>query len=289
MNESGTACVGEQSSLGNDQRPPSAVDKAMALLSTLISDGRPMSLAELTRRTGLPKTTVHRLIGVLRAHNVVDRHEEAYVPGELLAEVSGAADGRYLRLLGRVAKPFLVDLYQSTGAIASLGVLSGDEVRYVDRVFSHQSVRTPSFRSDRAPAHCTAIGKILLAQSHHSSRVIHEGQPLPALTQATITAPADLMAELAKVRREGIAYSSAEYVNGVVCVAVLVARESARRPAVAVSVGGRVNDFDLAAARMQLPRTALALSQAIREATARVAPVGAVHHPQTYAPLGMAA
>jgi DNA-binding IclR family transcriptional regulator len=285
MNESGTASVAENAA---HHRPPSAVDKAMAVLSTLISDGRPMSLAELTRRTGLPKTTVHRLIGVLRAHNVVDRREETYVPGELLAEAGGASDGRYLRLLGRIAKPYLVDLYQTTGAVASLGVLGGDEVRYVDRVFSHQSVRTPSFRSDRAPAHCTAIGKILLAQSHRGFPFVDGGLRLPALTPATITAPADLMADLANVRRDGIAYSRGEYVDGVVCAAVLVAREGDRRPAVAVSISGRARDINLSAARTQLPRTALAVSQAIREATARIPHLGAVN-PPAYAPVGMAA
>jgi DNA-binding IclR family transcriptional regulator len=275
MNESIALCTGQYGTPGDARRPLSAVDKAMALLSALIVDGRPMSLAELTRRTSLPKTTVHRLIGVLRAHNVVDRQEETYVPGGLLAEVSGSADGQYLKLVARIAKPYLVDLYQTTGAMASLGILSGPEVRYVDRIFGHQSVRTPSFRSDRAPAYCTAMGKILLAQSHHPLSIIHGGRPLPGLTPATITAPADLTAELATVRRDGIAYSRGEYVNGVVCVAVLVTRESARRPAVGVAVGGRANDFDLSAARMQLPRAALTISRAIREATARFTHFGA--------------
>jgi hypothetical protein len=92
--------------------------------------------------------------------------------------------------------------------------------------------------------------------------------------------------QLATVRRDGIAYSRGEYVNGVICVAVLVARESARRPAVAVSVSGRANDFDLSAARAQLPRTALAISGAIREATARVPHLGVVHSP-AYATVGV--
>jgi IclR family transcriptional regulator, acetate operon repressor len=254
----------DRSSLG-------AVDKAMTLLSALIVDGRPMGLAELTRRTGLAKSTAHRLIGILRSHDMIDRHDEAYVPGERLAGIGRPAGDEFLKVLGRAARPYLVELYQATGATTSLGVLNGTEVRYVDRIYGHRSVRTPSHRSDRAPAHCTAIGKILLAYSQESSRLIRDHQPLAAMTPATITAPPTLWAELDVVRRQGIAYSRAEYVDGVVCVAVLVSRATASRPPVAIALSGRIGELDLAAARARLPRTAFSLSTAIRQATARAA------------------
>src|SRR4051812_49052673 len=71
---------------------PGAVDKARAVLWVLTAKGRPMRFAELPRQTGLPKSTVHRLIGILRAHNMIDQRDEAYVPGRRLAEVSQPAD-----------------------------------------------------------------------------------------------------------------------------------------------------------------------------------------------------
>jgi DNA-binding IclR family transcriptional regulator len=265
LGANGYETQGEQdrSSLG-------AVDKAMTLLSALIVDGRPMGLAELTRRTGLAKSTAHRLIGILRAHDMIDRHDEAYVPGERLAGIGRPEGGERLKVLGRAARPYLVELYQATGATASLGVLNGTEVRYIDWVYDRRSVRTPSHRSDRAPTHCTAIGKVLLAFSQNSPRLIRDRQPLAAITPATITTPAALWAELDEVRRHGIAYSRSEYVDGVVCVAALVARADARRPPVAIAVSGRIGELDLAAARARLPRTAFGLSTAIRQATTRV-------------------
>ena len=147
-----------------DRSPRGAVDKALAVLSALIAADRPMRLTEVARQTGLAKSTVHRLIGILLAHQMIDQDGERYIPGWRLIEVRGWVGGEYLAAVGRAAKPHLVDLYEATGVTSSLAVLVGAEVQYLDRIYGQRSVRTPSYRSDRAPAHCTAIGKILLAR-----------------------------------------------------------------------------------------------------------------------------
>lgn len=234
-----------------DQPSTGAVDKAMAVLTVLIADGRPMRLAELTRRTGLAKPTVHRLIRILRTHKMIDQHDERYVPGERLAKAGRSAGTEYQNLLRQVSTPYLVDLYQATGATACLGVLRGGEIHYIDRIYGHRSVRTPSHNSNRAPAHCTAIGKVLLAHSQ-------------------VIMPAALCAELSDIRRVGIAHNRDEYVNGVECVATLVVAGQASRPPVAIAVSGKAGQLDVVTASEQLRRTAFALSRAIRQTAAQI-------------------
>jgi DNA-binding IclR family transcriptional regulator len=181
---------------------------------------------------------------------MIDQHGERYVPGDWLAKVGRSAGNEFQNLLRQISTPYLVDLYQATGATVCLGVLSGAEVHYVDRIYGHRSVRTPLHHSDRAPAHRTAIGRVLLAHSR-------------------ATEPAALSAELSDVRRLGIAHNRDEYVDGVESVATLVMAGQGLRPPVGIAVSGKVGQLDLASACAQLRRTAFALSMTIRQTAAR--------------------
>lgn len=248
-----------------DQRPVlGAVDKAMVVLNAIIADDKPMGLAELTRRTGLAKATVHRLLAILRTHKMIDQHHDRYVPSEQMTDAGGFAHGDYLGLLGRLATPYLVDLHRTTGETVSIGVLNCCEVRYIDRVYGHMSVRTPSHRTNRAPAHLTAIGRVLLADTwpEHDLRTGHHGASLSDTTT-------DLRTKLALVRRSGIAYNREEYVGGVVCVASLVLPGARSRPPAAICLSGRTRNLDLVGVSEQLRRVARALAVDVRRLTAR--------------------
>jgi len=247
-----------------DRSPRGAVDKALAVLSALIAADRPMRLTEVARQTGLAKSTVHRLIGILLAHQMIDQDGERYIPGWRLIEVRGWVGGEYLAAVGRAAKPHLVDLYEATGVTSSLAVLVGAEVQYLDRIYGQRSVRTPSYRSDRAPAHCTAIGKILLARCPDSPRRIRDGQALAAMTEATVTDPLALWAHLCEARRAGFAVSRGEYVDGVECVAAFVGAGARQRPLIGIAVSGRPGQVGLSGILPRLRRAAFALSVAIR-------------------------
>jgi DNA-binding IclR family transcriptional regulator len=253
--------------LSEDRPSLGAVEKAMMVLAEVIADGRPIGLAELTRRTGLAKPTVHRLIATLRAYRMIEQHDGKYLPGQRLAEFGQPTAGSYLGLLKRLATPHLVELYQATGQTVSLGVLAGDEVRYLQRICDYRSVRTPSHCCDRAPARRTAIGKALLAYQDVPPH-IRDDRSTPPVTPATITSPAALAAELHRVRRTGIAHNREEYVKGVVCVAAPVAVGRRAWPPVAIAVSGKTGQLDLPEASEHLRRTAHVLSTAIRRATA---------------------
>jgi DNA-binding IclR family transcriptional regulator len=231
---------------------PGAVDKAMLVLGALITHGRPLRLAELTRITGLAKATVHRLVTTLRQHKMMDLQDDRYILGERLTGVVGWHDGRYRQLLSRVSTPYLVELHVATGFNVSLGVLAGDEVVYVNRVFGHHGAKTNSFSADRVPARATAIGKILLA---YSPRSVSEAK------RHTEDA-----AELSRVRQSGIAQRSKRHPQDVTCVAVLVHPGYGTHPPTALVLSGPAGLVEPSSVSVELRGVAHRLSRAILRA-----------------------
>lgn len=240
----------------------SAVSRIVTVLNALHASGEPLSLSRVARSTGLPKTTLHRLMGELTAHSLVERHGNCYTLGVAVGRLAGSAREERLRGARHRLLPHLIDLYERTHRTVSLAVLRDRRVIFVERIFGHGHQCTPSDFTQVAPAHCTAAGKILLAGAPVS------GHPWPAglkrWTTSTITDPAALESELVRVRAEGIAYSAGEYVPGVRCVAVPV-RDGRGLPIAAVAVsGGPAARLDIQTVSTDIRRTAHAISLSLR-------------------------
>jgi DNA-binding IclR family transcriptional regulator len=122
------------------------------------------------------------------------------------------------RALREAALPFMQDLYEATHHTVHLAVLEGVDVVYIDRIRGHQPVRLPSAVGGRQPAHCTGVGKALLA--YHPDVLAELGQSgLRAKTRYSITDLSVLEGVLAGVRDCGVAIDREEAVLGVHCVA----------------------------------------------------------------------
>ncbi len=191
------------------QRPAAlgSLERGIELLDCLSSQARPMSLTQLSRATGLPKTTTHRLLSVLERRGLIRRSGGDYV-----------LVGRRMPFSRRLVLPHLVRLYEATRQTVNLAVLRGIEAHYVERIYGENRVRSRSDGIDRAPLHCTAVGKVLLAFSVDLRGAAFRG-PLQRMTGRTIIRPDLLDQELKTVRRDGVAYSREEFVDGVVCAA----------------------------------------------------------------------
>lgn len=220
---------------------PGAVGKAMIALTKLLAEGEPLRLADLARKTGLPKATLHRVLGTMRDHKVLQLQGQRYSPGECLIGTMQWINGKYLCALRSASTPYLVDLHRTTGLTASLGFLTGDSVQYANRVHGHRAIRTPSYHSDKAPAWDTAIGRILLAYD------------------ATRTT------QLYELRRRGIAYNEDGYLSGLTCMAVPVA-VGAQMP-VALALSGQTGHINRDAAAAALRYCAHAMAPAVSAAT----------------------
>ncbi|WP_157382815.1 IclR family transcriptional regulator [Nonomuraea coxensis] len=206
-----------------DDRPvsqPGSLERGIDILLALSGAPRPVSLAQLCRSTGLPKSTAHRILGVLCGRGLARRAGTGYLPGDLLEVLAGGPErGPGAR---RAVLPYLLYLYETTRQTVNLAVPSGLEARYVERLYGHDRVASPSDATDRAPLHCTATGKALLAFDAGLRQEFLARGAFERLTGRTITTLAGLERELAQVRRHGVAYAREEFADGVSCVAAPV-------------------------------------------------------------------
>jgi DNA-binding IclR family transcriptional regulator len=213
--------------------------KAVAILRAFRADDQTVPLAELVRRTGLHKATVHRLAGALVANQLMDRAPGGYRLSGGLFELGMRASVE--RSLVEVAMPFLQDLYERTHETVHLGMQEGREVVYVAKIGGHRQVRSPSRAGGRMPLHCTAIGKALLANGDAALRDDVLSNPLARLTARTIVAPGLLRAQLKTVLETGAAFEYEESQLGINCVAAPVFERD--ELIAAISITGPITRF----------------------------------------------
>jgi len=232
--------------------------KAVAILRAFTANDRVLPLAELVRRTGLAKGTVHRVAGELVEHRLLDKTENGYRLSGGLFELGLQASSE--RTLLEIAMPFLQDLYERTHETVHLGVREGTEVVYIAKIGGHRQARSPSRTGGRMPMHCTAIGKALLATADPALRQEVLSSPLERRTPHTIVAPGVLQKQLGKVREEGVAHEHEESAPGLLCVAAPVFEADGCTPIAAISISGPVGRFRPEAHESAVRAAATALS-----------------------------
>ena len=209
-----------------------SISRAFEVLEVLAEHG-PMGLSRLSVRTGLPLTTVHRLVGTLTSLGYVRSGEaKEYSLAPRLIHFGERAS----RMVSRWAIPHLTSLVDELGETANLAMLDGDRIVYVAQVPSRHSMRMFTEVGRSVDPHCTAVGKALLARLPEAdvlALVARTG--LPAHTERTITTPDALVGALVGVRTDGYAIDDGEQAIGVRCVAV--ALDDAPLP-LALSVSG---------------------------------------------------
>lgn len=182
-----------------------------------------LSLAEISRRTGLPKSTAHRLLATLVSLGAVERVGSAYRLGMRMFEIGEHVPRK--RDLREAALPFMEDLYEVTHETVHLAVLDGPEVLYIERIQGHHKHRQLASRvGGRLPAYCTGVGKALLAFNPEAAAGIVKGVRLDARTPYTITSPELLLDELSSIRRSRLSFDREENALGIYCVATAILR-----------------------------------------------------------------
>ncbi len=214
------------------------LDRAVAILETLAARDEDLSLFEIAERLRLHKSTIHRLLMVLERHRLVERRADGgkYGLGLRLFEFGSKA---FTRLgLGERARPHLEKLAAETGETAHLCILDGGGVLYLEKVEPSRTVRVPSSVGQRNPAHCTAVGKALLAYlPERNLEALLESRGLKAYTRNTITTPALLQRELRTIRQRGYAIDDEEIEEGLRCVGAPV-RDHSGRVVASMSIAG---------------------------------------------------
>jgi len=227
--------------------PTTSVDNALWLLE-LIGERQALRVAEAADLLGVARSTAHRLLTALRRRGFVmqDRPNGAYRPGPALVEIGLAAVSRID--IRRVARPVLEELREQTQETASLAVLEGTTVRFVDCAESPRSVRVGNRTGVVRAAHASAVGKAILAglsAIEIDRRYPHEELPA-ATTGAALTSRTALKAELAEIRNQGYALNWEESADGVCAVAAAL-RDTVGQPLAGLGVAApssRMGDIE---------------------------------------------
>ena len=260
-----------------DPSRTAAIDKTMILYEALRSAPEALRLSDLSRRTGLAKSTTHRLLTALIASGMVTRLGVGYLAVHRSAEAARADSGQ--RDLLRWLAPFVCDALIRTRCTASLAMLDGPDVVFSHRVYSHDNVPTPSDSTGREKAHLTAAGRLLLSCDLRAACGSDRDWGLDAEETARLDG------ELISIRRRG--YAMRVSPQGV-CAAVALPL-SPQGPPIVLAAKGRGKAADAEHMVVQLRAVATSVRAALHAANTesgnrprpRIAPVGAVNGIET--------
>ena len=193
--------------------PSAVIDRISLVLDAFDGPGR-LTLAQIVRRTGLPRSSAHRMLERLVAAALA-------APQRSRLRARACAWSSWARWpctrIACIARPtpLLRELHRATGLVVHLAVLDGPDVVYLEKIGDRMVAAIPTRVGGRQPAHCTAVGKAILAYCDERRR-----STCPARkTKYSIATPAQLAAELAKVRAHGVAFEREESLLGFGCVA----------------------------------------------------------------------
>jgi DNA-binding IclR family transcriptional regulator len=218
------------------------LNRAVDLLTAFTQGpGTVLSLAEMARRTGLPKPTLHRLLGALDGLGLVEKTPAGYQLGIRLFELGEHVPRK--EKLREAALPFMQDLFEASHDTVHLAVLDGTDVVYLERIRGHRTVNVASRVGGRLPAYCTGVGKALLAFNPEAAIKVL-AMPLVARTPYTITNHQLLAEALAEIRQSGIAFDREENAFGIVCAAAPILVDDRAVGAVSVTTSPERGDIE---------------------------------------------
>jgi IclR family transcriptional regulator, acetate operon repressor len=251
-----------QKPVKNDQRL-NVLGKALAVLQAVAEHPQGVGLPDLAAKLGLPRQTVHRVLGQLRDSGLLlrDPVRERFTVGPRLIQLSLAALGS--NNPWAPVRQVLQELVAEVGETCNIGVLEGLDYVYVDRIECEWPLRIHLEVGHRTPAHCIAGGKVLLSFIEPALRGrLLRSRKLVARTPRSITRVSDLEAELEKVRARGYGTNDEENFDGIVAVAVPIADGNGRVVA-ALTMHGPLPRLTPERCRTEVPR--------LRQAARRIA------------------
>ena len=223
--------------MANERYTVPSLDRAIRVLELLSHERDGLSLAELTRRTEIPKSTLFRILTTLQNRGClnIDEENKRYQLGLKLWELGSA----YIEQsdIDSAAISYMKELAQTCGESVFLGMLDEGEVVYVRRIESPRSVTVVRKLGHRAPAYCTATGEAMLAfMPDQKIQSILDTLKLKAYNPKTNTDQDELWRRLKEVRSEGVAVVDGEYNAKLLCVSAPVLDDTSVRAAITVAM-----------------------------------------------------
>lgn len=195
-----------------------SVDRALAILETVASAKDSLGLSEIGNIVGLHKSTIYRLINTLEHRGYITKDAKAnkYKIGIKLFELGNLAINKLE--IRKEVHPLLEELMDKTKETVHLGVLDDNQIIYIDKVQSMQTIMYSKIGL-RAPVHCTGLGKAILAFCPEEiiEKIIKESK-LKRYTENTITDPEIFKQHLEKIRNQGYAIDNMEHEENIRCI-----------------------------------------------------------------------
>ncbi|MFN3208179.1 MAG: IclR family transcriptional regulator [Roseovarius sp.] len=202
----------------------STVVKAFSLLELLAKSEEPLGVTELASRLGFGKSNVHRLLQTLIALDYVQKTDGAgYMATLRMWEFGSSIVSRVV--LRDIARPTMRNLSSLTKEAVHLSQYEAGEVIYLDKIESKEPVRAYTQLGGRAPAYCTATGKIMMAYLTEAE-VRHVYETVQASTPNTITDVDRFLSQCAEARTRHYALNTGEWRADIIGLAAPIADRS---------------------------------------------------------------
>jgi DNA-binding IclR family transcriptional regulator len=242
--------------------------KALRILDLFDERGRALSGTEISERLGMNRASVFRILTNLEEAEYLEKDVETskYTLGLRLYNLGKLAEPH--AKLKKIARPFLEKMNRRCGETVHLAVLHQGEALYLDKIEGTKTIRVISRVGSKLPAHCSGVGKVLLAglAEKKLEQIIKE-KGLKRFTGKTITDVTRLKQEIAKFQELGYAIDDEEIEEGLKCAAAPL-RDSKGDVLAAISVSVPKERFEKESPRFisEVVKTGKDISEAFRRA-----------------------
>jgi DNA-binding IclR family transcriptional regulator len=200
----------------------SVLARAFSILASFHEGRSGQTLSEISRRSGVPLTTTHRIVADLRGWGALERDARGrYRIGVRLWEVASLTPRS--AGLQAIARPYMQDLFETTHYATHLAIREGREAVFIERLRTSASASARPRVGGRYPLHATAVGLVLLANAPEDVQEEVLGLPLQSFTAHTVTDDQTLRASMAVIRNQGFAVSDRQINTSDVSIAAPIA------------------------------------------------------------------
>lgn len=206
--------------MNNQVASDGTVGKALDILDIVMAFGRAARFSEILEVSPYPKATLHRLLQTLTSQGMLsyDDSRHVYTAGMRLVRIGRHAWNQ--SSLAPLADPFIASLAADVNETVHLAQMENGRVVFIEKRTPNTGFQTMARPGRRSPAHCTGVGKVMLAfMDKAEQEAALDKQTYKAFTPATHTARDTLVAELQQIRAEGVAYDREEHEQGIISIA----------------------------------------------------------------------
>lgn len=216
----------------SDNNGSQVIARAATLLRALENQPKGMTISSLSRETGLPRTTVHRLVTSLEAQQLLIVGANGVQLGPALARLAASAHTDVISL----ARPAMETLGRRTRETVDLCVYRGSHAVSVSQFVSDQELRVVSAVGTAFPCHCTAHGKAMLAILQDEKITDLLGSRPDIRTDNTLHTLSAILEEVQETRTRGYGIDREEHARGVCGIGVYINASLSEHYAISVAV-----------------------------------------------------